>query len=119
MAIQYNLYKVHALSESNPDFLTQILKQFVQEIPQDLKNIKQAIKDKNHELVFELAYKIRPVFDLLGLNVAFEELLQIELWAKEQGIKKEIYETYKSIKERMKAAIVEIKKDFETIDFEC
>jgi hypothetical protein len=118
MAIQYNLYKVYALSESNPDFLTQILKQFVQEIPQDLKNIKQAIKDKNYQLAYELTHKIKPVFDLLGLNVAFEELLQIETWAKEEGIKKEIFETYKSIKTRMKAAIVEIKKDFETIDFE-
>ena len=48
----------------------------------------------------------------MGMNVAFEEILQIEAWTKIEGKKKEIIETYKSVKSQVKDAIKEIKKDF-------
>jgi hypothetical protein len=50
---------------------------------------------------------------LLGLNVAFEEILQIEAWTKTEGKKKEIIETYKSVKTQVKDAIKELRKDFD------
>jgi hypothetical protein len=50
--------------------------------------------------------------DLLSLNLAFEEMLQIEAWAKLEGKKKEIKEIFKSISNQIEKAIKEIKKDF-------
>jgi hypothetical protein len=35
-----------------------------------------------------LAHKIKPTLDLLGLNVAFEEILQVEAWTKGRGKEK-------------------------------
>ena len=32
----------------------------------------------------------------MGLNVAFEEILQVEAWTKAEGKKKDIIETFKS-----------------------
>ncbi|MCY1553529.1 hypothetical protein D9M68_900220 [compost metagenome] len=49
----------------------------------------------------------------MGLNVAFEEILQVEAWTKAEGKKKDIIETFKSIKVQVKEAIKEIKKDFD------
>jgi hypothetical protein len=46
------------------------------------------------------------------MNMAFEELLLIEAWAKGKGKKKSVKETYKSVKAQVDAAIKEIKKDF-------
>lgn len=113
MALNYNLSKVYALSDNDPEFVNEILTLFVTEVPEDLKQIKEGIKMKDHKHAYAYAHKIKPTLDLLGLNVAFEEILQIEAWTKVEGKKKEIIETFRSVKSQVKDAIKEIKKDFE------
>lgn len=113
MALKYNLSKVYALSDNDPEFVNEILKLFVTEVPQDVKQIKEGIKKKDYKHVYAYAHKIKPTLDLLGLNVAFEEILQVEAWTKAEGKKKAIEETFKSIKNQVKEAVKEIKKDFD------
>jgi 16S rRNA U516 pseudouridylate synthase RsuA-like enzyme len=113
MALKYNLSKVYAISDNDPEFVNQILRLFVTEVPEDLKQIKEGIATKDYKLAYAYAHKIKPTFDLLGMNVAFEEILQIEAWTKTEGKKKEIKETFKSVKSQVKEAIKEIKKDFD------
>lgn len=112
MALHYNLAKVYAISDNDPEFVTQIITLFVTEVPEDLLEIKQGIKTKDYKQTYAYAHKIKPTLDLLGLKVAFEEILQIEAWAKSEGEKKEIRETFKSIKNQVSDAIKELKKDF-------
>ena len=79
MALHYNLAKVYAISDNDPDFVHQIVKVFVMETPIDLDHIKVAIEEKNHQKCFEYAHKIKPSLDLLSLNIALEEVILIEL----------------------------------------
>ena len=113
MALHYNLAKVYALSDNDPEFVLQIVTLFVTEVPDDLAQIKEGIKKKDHKHAYAYAHKIKPTLDLLGLNVAFGEILQVEAWTKVEGAKKDIKETFKSIKTQVKDAIKEIKKDFD------
>ena len=113
MALKYNLSKVYALSDNDTEFVKQILILFVTEVPEDLKKIKEGINNKDHKQAYAFAHKIKPTLDLIGLNVAFEEILQVEAWTKVEGRKKDIIETFKSIKKRVKEAVKEIKKDFD------
>jgi hypothetical protein len=113
MAIKYNLAKVYALSDNDPEFVNEILNLFVTEVPADLSQIGEGIKSKDYQQTYAFAHKLKPTLDLLGLNVAFEEILQIEAWTKTEGKKKEIIETYKSVKTQVKDAIKEIRKDFD------
>jgi HPt (histidine-containing phosphotransfer) domain-containing protein len=112
MALHYNLAKVYAISDNDPDFVHQIVRVFVIDTPIDLDHIKVAIEEKNHQKCFEYAHKIKPSLDLLSLNIALEEVVLIELWAKSLGKKKEVIELYRSVSERIENAIKEIKKDF-------
>ncbi|TRX35653.1 Hpt domain-containing protein [Flavobacterium restrictum] len=112
MALKYNLSKVYAISDNDPEFVKEILTLFVTEVPDDLEQVKEGIKKKDHKHAYSFAHKIKPSLDLLGLNVAFEEILQIEAWTKTEGKKKDIKETFKSVKNQVKEAIKEIKKDF-------
>jgi HPt (histidine-containing phosphotransfer) domain-containing protein len=112
MALHYNLAKVYALSDNDPEFVNQILTLFVTEIPEDLIEIKEGIKKKDHKHAYAYAHKVKPSLDLLGLNIAFEEILQIEAWTKTEGEKKEIKETFKSVKNQVEEAIKELRKDF-------
>lgn len=113
MALHYNLAKVYALSDNDPEFVLQIVTLFVNEIPEDISKIKEGIKNKDYKQSFSYAHKVKPSLDLLGLKVAFEEILQIEAWTKTQGKTKEIKETFKSVKHQIKDAIKELKKDFD------
>lgn len=113
MALHYNLAKVYALSNNNQEFVLQIVTSFVFEMPNDIAEIKGGIKNKDYEKTYFYARKIKPSLDLLGLKVAFEEILQIEAWTKVEGKKKEIKETFKSIKLQVKNARKELKKDFD------
>lgn len=113
MALKYNLAKVYALSDNDQEFVLQVLTLFVTEVPVDLKKIKEGIDTNDHKMAYAYAHKIKPTLDLIGLNVAFEEILQVEAWTKTEGRKKDIIETYKSIKIRVKEAVKEISKDFD------
>lgn len=113
MAINYNLAKVYALSDNDPEFVMQIITLFVTEVPEDMKQIELGIKEKDHKLAYAYAHKIKPTLDLLGMSVAFEEILQVEAWTKREGKRKEINDTFASIQSQVDKAIKEIKKDFE------
>jgi HPt (histidine-containing phosphotransfer) domain-containing protein len=113
MAINYNLSIVYALSDNDPEFVMQIISLFVTEVPQDLKQIEQGIKDKDHKQAYAYAHKIKPTLDLLGMTMAYEEILQVEAWTRAEGKRKEIEATFDSIQDQVDKAIKEIKKDFE------
>jgi HPt (histidine-containing phosphotransfer) domain-containing protein len=113
MALHYNLAKVYEQSAGNPETVLQLIAQFVTETPNFIKEIKFAIKEIDHKTTHTFARKLKPLLDLLGLKVAFEEVLQVEAWAKIEGKPKEIKETYRSIKKQIKSAVKELKKDFD------
>ena len=112
MALHYNLSKVHALSDDDNEFVMQIIDLFLTEIPEDLKEVKIGIEEKDYKKAHAFSHKIKPTLDLMGMNVAFEEILLVEAWAKKEGKRKEIKETYKSIKLQVDNAVKEITKDF-------
>ena len=112
MAIHYNLAKVYAISDDDSDFVLQIINLFLEEVPPDLVQIKEGINDKDHSKAYAFSHKTKPTLDLLGLNEAREEILQIEQWTKVKGKKKDIVETFKSMANRVELAIAEVKKDF-------
>lgn len=113
MAIIYNLAKVHELSDNDPEFVMQIISLFVTEVPQDMKQIDLGIKTKDHKLAYSYAHKIKPTLDLLGMTMAHQEILEVEAWTKREGKRKEIIDTFESIKDQVDKAVKEIKKDFE------
>lgn len=113
MAINYNLAKVYALSDNDPEFVMQIITLFITEVPEDLKQIELGIKTKDHKLAYSYAHKVKQSLDLLGMTVAFEEILQLEAWTRAEGKRKEIVDTFESIQSQVDKAVKEIKKDFE------
>jgi HPt (histidine-containing phosphotransfer) domain-containing protein len=113
MAINYNLSKVYALSDNDSEFVLQILSLFVKEVPQDIKQIGLGIKEKDYRIAYSYAHKIKPTLDLLGMTMAYDEILILEAWNIAEGKRKEIDATFESIKNQVEKAIKEMKKDFE------
>lgn len=112
MALNYNLAKVYAISENDDEFAKQIAMLFVSEVPHEMELIKEGIETKQYEQARASAHKIKPNFDLLGMDNAFEEVKLIEAWAKRKGKRREIKDTYKDLAARVEKAVREIIKDF-------
>ncbi|RAR75648.1 Hpt domain-containing protein [Flavobacterium aciduliphilum] len=112
MALHYNLSKVYALSDNDSDFVLQIMKVFIAEVPHDLMHLESGIEEKNYSQTYSYAHKLKPTLDLLGMEMMYDEILQIESWTKAKGKRKEIEEVFKSLKAQLDKAIKEIKKDF-------
>ncbi|OIQ16241.1 MAG: histidine kinase [Flavobacterium sp. MedPE-SWcel] len=112
MALHYNLSKVYALSNNDVDFAKQIAVLFTEEVPAEIVNIKEGLKEKDHMRVYYAAHKIKPTLDLLGMDIAYQDILLIENWTKSEGKKKEIKEVVKSLKDSVSLTLKELKKDF-------
>ena len=112
MALNYNLSKVYALSDNDPEFVNQIITLFITEVPLDLIQINLGIKTKDYKLAYSYAHKIKPSLDLMGMKLAFEEILEVEAWGKREGKRKEINHTFNSIESQIEKAVKEITKDF-------
>lgn len=113
MALHYNLSKVYALSDNDPEFVLQIITLFVNEVPEDMQFIKKGVEEKDHKLAYSYAHKIKPTLDLLGMTMAHQEILELEAWTKKEGKRKEIKATFKSIEKQVENAVNELNKDFE------
>lgn len=112
MALHYNLSKVYAISDNDVDFAKQIVLLFIEEVPLEMKNIKQGLKEKNHNKVYHAAHKIKPTLDLMGMDLAYEDVASVETWSRSEGKKKEIKEVVKSLKEHIGKTVKELKKDY-------
>lgn len=111
MALHYNLAKVYEISSNDGDFAQKIVELFLQEVPVEIKKIKQGIKDKDFKKAYAAAHKIKPSLDLLGMDLAYDEINQIMNWATLEGKKKEIKENFKLLKEQIELSSKEIKKN--------
>lgn len=116
MALHYNLAKVYAISDEDPDFVSQVIDLFVIEVPVDIEQVRIGIDARDYKQTYSFAHKIKPSLDLLGLDLAFEEVLQIEDWANKEGKRKEIIEVYKSLAHKIEKAVKEMKKDFNLLE---
>lgn len=111
MALHYNLAKVYELSSNDADFAQQIVELFLKEVPPEIKIIKDGINAKDYKKTYAAAHKIKPTLDLLGMDLAYEELNLIMDWTKSEGKKKEIKEVFKLLKEQIDLTSKEIKKN--------
>lgn len=112
MALEYNLVKVYEISENDAEFVKQIVTLFLEEVPIEIGSMKTGIEEKDYAKVYASSHKIKPSLDLLGMDLAYDENLQIMTWTKAQGKRKEISEIFKSFKNKVEQGIKELKKDF-------
>lgn len=113
MALHYNLSKVYAISDNDVDFARQIVVLFNEEVPPEIQNIRAGLKEKDHTMVYHAAHKIKPTLDLLGMDLAYEDVVAIENWSRAEGKKKEIKAVVKNLRGLIKRTLKELKKDYQ------
>ena len=108
----YNLDKINEMADGDEDFISSVIAVFLEEVPLDLKGLENALDQQNFEQVYQLAHKIKPNVDLLGMEQTRATALQIETLGKNAANMNEIKEIFPILKKDIQQVVSELKKDF-------
>lgn len=109
----YTLDKIQEMAEGDEDFVHSVISVFLEEVPQDLDALENAIQQKDFEQVYKMAHKIKPNVDLLGMEQARAAAFEIETLGKESGNESKIRELFPLLRKDIQQVIAELKKDFD------
>jgi HPt (histidine-containing phosphotransfer) domain-containing protein len=109
----YNLDKINEMADGDEDFISSVISVFLEEVPQDLEGLESALEEQNHEQVYQLAHKIKPNVDLLGMEQTRATALQIETLGKNAANISEIRDVFPVLKKDIHQVVSELKKDFD------
>lgn len=108
----YNLDKINDLSGGDQDFLVSVISTFLEEIPNDLEVLRTAVTSKDYTQIYQFAHKIKPNVDLLGMELARANALEIETIGKTSKDIDRINQLFPLLEKDVLQAITELKTDF-------
>eukprot|EP01095_Lingulamoeba_sp_RSL-Kostka_P002344 TRINITY_DN13190_c0_g1_i1.p1 TRINITY_DN13190_c0_g1~~TRINITY_DN13190_c0_g1_i1.p1 ORF type:complete len:113 (-),score=19.14 TRINITY_DN13190_c0_g1_i1:78-416(-) len=108
----YSLDKLNEMAEGDMDFINSVVSVFLEEVPEDLGLLEKAIESRVYEPTYQLAHKIKPNVDLLGMEQTRAAAFEIESLGKQQGDFNKIEEVFKTLKIDVLQVVTELKNDF-------
>ena len=109
----YKLDKINEMAEGDEDFILSVVSVFLEEVPEDLHALEDAIAAKDYEQIYKMAHKIKPNVDLLGMEQTRANALEIETLGKTQGGYDDICTKFPLLKKDIEQVISELKNDFQ------
>ena len=101
------------MADGDEDFIHSVISVFLEEVPQDLLDLEKALAQKNYERVYQLAHKIKPNVDLLGMEQTRAVALEIETLGKSAANMADIERIFPTLKKDIHQVVGELKKDFD------
>ncbi|MFT4831356.1 MAG: HPt (histidine-containing phosphotransfer) domain-containing protein [Psychroserpens sp.] len=108
----YSLDKLNEMAEGDEDFINSVIAVFLEEVPTDLELLGEAIEKKDYNNVYQLAHKIKPNVDLLGMEQTRAHALEIETLGKQEGTSAAIEKLFPLLLQDIRQVVSELKKDF-------
>ena len=108
----YSLDKINEMADGDEEFINSVISVFLEEVPQDLEGLENALESGNYEQVYQLAHKIKPNVDLLGMKQTRAAALEIETLGKSEANMAEIKSVFPGLKKDIEQVVSELKKDF-------
>lgn len=108
----YSLDKLNEMADGDTDFINSVISVFLNEVPDDLMGLEKALEKKDHEQVYQLAHKIKPNVDLLGMEQTRAAALEMETMGKDRASIEEIQRIFPDLKKDVEQVIAELRNDF-------
>jgi PAS domain S-box-containing protein len=93
----YDLSKLEKIGNGDKEFVTEMVKLFVDQVPADVTRIRDAYSRNDFVRVKEIAHKIKPAIDNMGISSLHEEIRKIELIALEKPQSPELGQLIKEL----------------------
>lgn len=109
----YSLDKINEMADGDQDFIHSVISVFLEEVPVDLAGLEKALEEENYQQVYQLAHKIKPNVDLLGMEQTRAAALEIETLGKSEANMSEIKDVFPRLKTDIQQVVSELRKDFD------
>ncbi|MBU2998050.1 Hpt domain-containing protein [Cellulophaga baltica] len=109
----YSLDKINELADGDEEFILSVVSVFLEEVPEDLSLLETAVDAKDFPSIYQLAHKIKPNVDLLGMEQTRANALAIENLGKEGVNGAAVDEIFPILKKDIHQVIGELKNDFD------
>lgn len=111
--MRYQLDKLNELAAGDQDFIITIIQAFMEEAPEDMASLKEAVSKQDFDNIYQFSHKLKPNLDLLGMDYAKNSMLAIEKEAKGNKNIDYIQSLLPEAAVYVEKAIQELKKDFD------
>lgn len=108
----YSLDKIKEMADGDEEFISSVVSVFLEEVPQDLESLEKALASDDYEQVYQLAHKIKPNVDLLGMEQTRAAALEMETLGKSETNMEAIKNVFPSLKKDIEQVVAELKNDF-------
>ncbi len=112
MEKSYDLKQLEELSSGSNEFVLEIVKVFLAEVPKQLKNIKVSFNENNFDELTRIAHKLKPSIDLLGINALTKDIRVIEGYSKNGANINELSNIIVNVHTVLNKTTEELKSDF-------
>ncbi|MCK5400034.1 MAG: Hpt domain-containing protein [Flavobacteriaceae bacterium] len=111
MEEHYKLHRVRELADGDEDFVIALLQAFLEEVPEDAKQLQIAVDCKDYLAAYKAAHKMKPTIDLFELGV-FDDLIEVQDWGKFELKGKDVSQQLGIVLRAVENTTAEIKVDF-------
>ncbi len=111
MERNYSIEKLSEIAGGDEDFMKVVAQTFLEEIPQDLQSLLEAIENNNKELTYQFAHKMKPNLEMFGIDV-LKEVKAIESWTKTTKKVSDISDQTEKVYLVLTSVFEELKADF-------
>ena len=103
-----DLNYLRTTTENDPTIIRDLIKLFIQQLPELKKNIVTAYENKNWKALKEAAHKAKSSFQIIGAYEQADELRQMEIMSVEDRKKNEYEILISNFKNSCKQVLIEL-----------
>ena len=107
----YKLDKIRELADNDTDFIETLVSTFLEEVPEDARQLKIAVDSRDYLASYKAAHKMKPTVDLFELGV-LDDLIEVQDWGKFEQRQKDITVQLDTVLSAISRAIQELSEDF-------
>lgn len=112
MERSYNLKQLEDLSGGSNEFVVEIVKVFLSDVPEQLNNLKLSFDKNDFDELTRIAHKLKPSIDLLGITSINKDIRIVEGYSKNGTHISELSNLIVNIQSTLNKTTEELKSDF-------
>ncbi|HNR20340.1 MAG TPA: response regulator [Bacteroidia bacterium] len=110
-----NLEFLRQMSDSTNSFFIEFIQLFLKNTPDSLNDLSNALKVKDWEKIRQVAHKMKPSMNYIGLKQTYEIVQKLEQNAKQQIHLDEVPEMISKISDACQIAFLELEEELKTV----
>ena len=111
VATLYNLNSLYDLSKDDDDFVSTVMKMFIEQTPSMLDKAGQKIEENDFMGVYHVMHEMKPSIEILGIVSILDVVKELEIKAKQTQEKDEISRLFRLAEQTLRQAVEQMKLD--------